>query len=675
MAGHARWVLLSIAVTLLGACGDDRIQGDGGDDADVIGASDITAADAAGDIGAVEDAATDVPFIDVPTPDISKPDITEEDGGPDATDTAEGGGLGDPCEIATDCASGHCVAGPNGLVCSEACTEGSCPAGWDCVAIEGDGTLCVPRFGSWCRPCHTDDECMTAGTDGQCIPFGDEGAFCGAACDVSEDCPDGASCQTVEATGGATVKQCMPDSGVCACNAAAIADGATTWCNLTNDAGTCGGTRSCTAAGLSECAGTPPDFETCNGQDDDCDGVTDEDLGGDPCALTNEHGECPGTTACVGGEDECSGAEAEAERCNGADDDCDGATDEDWPDLGTICDGPDADECPDGVVACAPDESSTLCEATGPTGIVESCNGVDDDCDGATDEDWPELGAPCDGPDADLCENGARACSGDGSTTVCGAENPVNLTEACNGADDDCDGATDEDWPELGTACDGPDPDECATGKWACGVDGATTTCANEAPVGDELCNGVDDDCDGETDENWPELGVACDGPDDDQCANGVVACAAGGAGTECGAETATDLVELCNGADDDCDGQTDEDWPTLGQPCDGPDADLCETGTVTCATDGAGTQCANEEPPSYEVCDGKDNDCDGTIDEGCKPAYMVSTFVDAAFVGTTGTMDMRVGVGLPVVSTGGTTPGAQLSAQLGLHAMTLVTF
>jgi triacylglycerol lipase len=87
-----------------------------------------------------------------------------------------------------------------------------------------------------------------------------------------------------------------------------------------------------------------------------------------------------------------------------------------------------------------PGDAGGTADAGPPPG--ERCNGRDDDGDGATDEDWPELGGPCDGDDEDLCPNGTWRCRADGAGVEC--VELVSAVEVCNGRDDDCDGETDE---------------------------------------------------------------------------------------------------------------------------------------------------------------------------------------------------------------------------------------
>jgi hypothetical protein len=84
-------------------------------------------------------------------------------------------------------------------------------------------------------------------------------------------------------------------------------------------------------------------------------------------------------------------------------------------------------------------------------------------------------------------------------------------------------------------------------------------------------------------------------------------------------------VPETCNGLDDDCDSQIDEDFADLGQPCDGPDADLCNEGTWVCGTPST-LVCDDDSPDAVETCNGADDDCDGMVDDGLGRTYELTT-------------------------------------------------
>ncbi|MFA5349393.1 MAG: MopE-related protein, partial [Candidatus Paceibacterota bacterium] len=366
----------------------------------------------------------------------------------------------------------------------------------------------------------------------------------------------------------------------------------------------------------------PGATETCNNTDDDCDGFTDEGLlwsnKGQTCTLGLGICTDTGLYICNGSDPSgptiCSAVPGlpSSETCNNLDDDCDGTIDEELTQPTTcgagVCTGNT------GIKTCS--AGSWIGDTCNPYqgATTEVCDGVlDEDCDGLIDEDCTCTDGdtqPCGATNQGACEYGTQTCSSGQWGECVGYVGPT--TETCDNVDNDCDGAIDEGF-NLGEICSVGIGSCLRTGAYVCS--GGTSVCSATAGQPEtEICNNADDDCDGMIDEsltNPTTCGVGvCSGN------TGYETCSAGvWGGNNCNPFEGAG-AEVCDPGllDENCDGSSNEECECLdgtNQPCGITEEGACEYGTQTCSS-GQWGECIGYVGPTTETCDNVDNDCDG---------------------------------------------------------------
>jgi hypothetical protein len=529
--------------------------------------------------------------------------------------------------------------------------------------------------------------------DNNCVSGVDEGVLkCGspAACPSTEIC-DGKDNDCDGQTDENVCGGCVPSAEVCDgcdndCDGLIDEGIATIPCGLPSPAN-CAGTLTCTQAagtypagscvgggGFTQCSNNPQ-TETCDGIDNDCDGIADDNVAPVACVPSGTPGGLVygGNSQCQMGTQPCNGQctgfiGPSAEVCDGIDNDCDGQVDEGVLGVGQPC-GVNQPPCTPGTTACV--NGALVCQGgVGPQ--PEVCDGLDNDCDANVDEApladappagqngcWDEPVGGCNpvcvfdslqwcppttdnglvgscfdnGTLAPPCNKGTLQCSGAAGWACVGPKGPE--AEACDGIDNDCDGTTDEaaDIPQIGLPC-GSDVGECSQGALACVNN--VLDCVGDTPGVPEVCDGLDNDCDGVVD-NGIVVGGACTPAYDTTlypgdrsfppCLPGILQCDGNG-GSVCVGGVGPS-PEVCDGIDNDCDGVIDEPGAAPDglngsqNPFPPPDAaigDACGVDTGACtagnwACDNGLFICLGGQSAVDEQCDCQDNDCDGTVD------------------------------------------------------------
>ncbi len=548
------------------------------------------------------------------------------------------------------CETGLCDSAGADKVCLRPCTMG-CRGADVCTLLPGGRYACVPEKAGLCKQCSKDADCPRVAD--RCITLGTS-SFCGRDCSFDESCPPTFRCGDATTIDGQhATKQCQPSSGTCDCIAATA--GQQVPCDVTNNLGRCTGVSVCRPPeGYGACSARTPTAEACNGLDDDCDGLTDEDLGDLSCG----QGECRrSAAACANNTPQaCVPGTPGVESCNGRDDDCDGTVDDGFDTQTNVAHCGACNQacvlnhavpkCEGGACAIArcaagwtdaDHVASNGCEypCTPSDAGVEVCNGLDDDCNGVVDDGFNLVSDPTNCGQCNLTcalpvsSVASYACV----ARVCGIGACVPGRGNCNQQyADGCE-------VDLTT-----DVAHCGQCGQTCAMPNATPACVAGAcrvgacAPGFGNCNGqVADGCEVNTNTTVTSCGACghtCN------AANATNTCAAGTCAFTClpnwwdadgqaanGCEYAcvrtAGGVEACDSIDNNCDGRVDEGFDLTSNPSHcGQCNRACSApfSTTTCSASNCGITACNA---------GRAN-CNGVYADGCE----VNTTADLAHCG-----------------------------------------